>query len=128
MTKHYILATLSSIVIVAAIVIAMFLLMLPQVENLKSEVITKYLNIDSAEFQFVETKHFVTEILSKKYSITQDDINTFEKNDQYNPGNTDPFTPKNEVQDATNNSNEQTAQNNNNNANNSGKPITGTKK
>lgn len=128
MTKHYVISILISIVLVATFVSAMFLIMLPQVEHLSSEVIDKYTRIDTKDFEFVETKHFVTEILSHIYTVNQNDLNTFMNNHLYKPGNSDPFTPKNDVTSSTGNSTGQNAQDKNNNNSNSGKPITGTTK
>ncbi len=128
MGKHYVISILISITLVATFVAAMFLIMLPQVEHLSSEVIDNYTRIDIKDFEFVETKHFVTEILSTAYTISQDDINEFKNSNLYKAGNSDPFTPKDTLTSATNNSTQENAQNQNNNSSNSGEPITGTTK
>lgn len=127
MSKHYAISIIVSIVVVSIFVATMFLIMLPQVESLSSEVISEYTRINSEEYEFVETKQVVKEILSQKHIVTNDDITSYEKNHLYNPGNSDPFTPKDALNTEVQNSNNQNAQQQNNNSNN-GKPIVGTNK
>ena len=132
MSKHYFLATIASLILGAALVATLFLIMLPQVEPLSSEVVPSYQKIVQQDFAFVEDKHFVTEVLSKKYSIDSTDITTYTNTNQYKPGNYDPFTPKAQLNNSTNNSNQTSAENKteNNNSGSTGSSTvqTGSKK
>ncbi|MBR1883462.1 MAG: hypothetical protein IJ809_00685 [Clostridia bacterium] len=112
MTKHYVLSIVASIILVSAIVLVMFLIMLPQVTSLSADVVPSYARVRSDEYEFVETKELVTEILAQNYSIGGEDITTYTNNKQYVPGNYDPFTPTETVTTTTNNSTNQTANQN----------------
>ena len=132
MVKHYVISILGSIILCGAIVFLVYTISLPQIEPLSSEVVPKYTSIENAEFDFVETKHFVTEILSRKYTIDTNDITNFENNKLYVPGNYDPFTPPEKIKETVQNSTQTEANKNNNNSNtssnSSGTVISGTTK
>ncbi len=127
MGKHYVFAVLIAVISCIALILTMFLVTVPQIESLSSDVIPSYSRISTDEYQFVATKHFVEEILSKKYTVDTNDISKFQNNKQYRPGNYDPFTPEQKVEESTNNSSQDKAQENNTN-NNSGTVISGTTK
>ena len=132
MTKHYVLSIIIAIFAVAAIVLVMFLLMLPQVTELQTEVVQKYTRIDSDDYEFVQTKEMVTELLSKKYTVNGDAITTYTNNNQYRPGNYDPFTPEETVSSTTGSSTTSSANANtaasNTTSTRSGAVISGTTK
>ena len=127
MAKHYVLASFISIVISVALVLVLLLISVPQIESLSSDVVPSYSKINSEEFAFIETKHFVTEILSKKYTIDTNDITNYQNNKQYRPGNYDPFTPEEKVKESIDNSSQEKAEENNtnSNSNSSGDVISG---
>lgn len=132
MTKHYVLSVIIAIFVVAALIMTMFLLMLPQVTELSTEVVQKYSKIDSDDYEFVQTKEMVTELLSKKFIVSGDAITTYTNNNQYRPGNYDPFTPEETVTTTTNKSTNTTAKTNTSNSTStstkSGAVISGTTK
>lgn len=117
MAKHWTLAIMISVIVIALVMVALYMIKLPQVENLASEVVPTYEVINSSEFQFVEDKHFVKELLSKKYSIDSTDLNKFKSNKQYKPGNYDPFTPKAQINSSVNSSTQANANSNTTNGN-----------
>ena len=132
MTKHYILSAVIAILVTSALILVMFLLMLPQVADVSADVVPKYARIESDDYEYVETKQLVTEILSKKYALNGEDINRFANNNQYKPGNYNPFTPKDAETNSTKNSTSSKASSSTSSSNStstrSGSTISGTTK
>ena len=130
MIKHYIFASLISIVVCVGLILTLFLISVPQIESLSSDVVQEYSNINPEEYKFVETKHYVSQILNKNYIIDTNDITDYQNNKQYRPGNYDPFTPEEALQESTDTSSQNKAEENNKNSNtnNSGTVVSGTTK
>ena len=89
------------------------IVLVPQIDS-NSEFKESYVGINKMEYQFDSSANDKT--LSKEYNITTSDVNKALKQDKYEQGNINPFTPKKEVTIY----NEPTL----NNGTNSNKPLT----
>lgn len=127
MKKIYIITFSLSVLVTFALCVVAYMLMLPQV-NVTIGDVAKYENVVKEEYKFVKTKDISKEFLQKDYTITAAQINGFLNKNQYRPGNTDPFTIKNNTgsstgdKDNTNNSNNNTGNNTTNNNGGQTKP------
>lgn len=70
------------------------LVLVPQL-NSYSELPETYVGINKDEFKFDSSKK--QETYTKEYTITTSDVNKGLKQDKYDEGNINPFTPKGEV-------------------------------
>ena len=73
------------------IAIIVFLLMLPKQSSAVKGTIKPYEQIQKTQYTFEATRDITSEPLKKQYSISSDDMSGFRYNNQYVPGNTDPF-------------------------------------
>lgn len=67
--------------------------MLPQQVQVVKGNINKYESITKSQYTFESTKDISSDSLVKQYTITDNDMNKFRSNNQYRPGNSDPFSP-----------------------------------
>lgn len=115
MKKIYIITFSLSVLVIFALCVVAYMLMLPQL-NVTTGDVAKYENIVREDYKFVKTKDISKEFLQKDYSITAAQINAFLNKNQYRPGNTDPFTIKNNTSGGTtgdkDNANNNTGSNN----------------
>jgi hypothetical protein len=91
--------------------------MIPQQQASLTGSVQNYERVNSSDYQFVQTKDVSTGSLIKEYRITTSEIASFEKYNQYKAGNSDPFTPASDLNNATNNNNQNNANNNTSNSN-----------
>lgn len=93
MKKVYIITFCISVLSIFSVSIILLMLMLPQQTQVSEVNVKEYEGIKLEEFKFEKTKELQETNLVKDYSITMDDISSFKNNDQYNSGNSDPFSP-----------------------------------
>ncbi len=93
MKKEYILTFCISLVSIVVVFIILLMIMLPQQVQLVQGNINKYEAITKSEYTFESTKDINSDSLVKQYTITDTDMNRFRNNNQYRPGNSDPFSP-----------------------------------
>lgn len=80
-------------VIVIVAVLVLMLVLVPQDKGIG--ILTgDYQQIAKQDYTFSGTK---IETLEKQYVVTQSDVNKGKKNDKFDDGNINPFTPKSEV-------------------------------
>lgn len=91
--------------------------MIPQEQASLIGAVQKYENVNVNDYKFVQTKDISKESLVKEYTITDADLVTFKKYNQYKAGNSDPFTPASDLIDVSNNNNQNNANNNTTNSN-----------
>ena len=99
MNKSYIITFGISILVFASLVLIALMLMTPQQKAVIEGNINKYDTITKSEFTFESTKDITLEALMKQYGISADEMAAFRARNQYNPGNSDPFTDPNAVLD-----------------------------
>ncbi len=101
MNKSYIITFGISVLVLATIGIIALMLFIPQKVNVIEGNINKYETITKSEFTFESTKDISKEALMKEYSISADELAAFKAKNQYNPGNSDPFTPNSTSTEST---------------------------
>jgi hypothetical protein len=92
MKKTYIITFSISVIVMFSVGVISLMLMLPQAVTVDSGTVKEYDGITKSEYTYNQTKDISKESLLKEYNVSNQDINTYEKKDQYNPGNSDPFT------------------------------------
>ena len=93
MKKEYILTFSISLISIIVIFVLLLMIMLPQQVQLSQGNVNKYDAITKSEYTFQSTKDITSDSLIKQYTITDSDMNKFRNNNQYRPGNSDPFSP-----------------------------------
>ena len=93
MKKEYLITLGVSFLVTVSVFVILLMLMLPQQVQLLEGNINKYDSISKSKYTFESTKDISTDTLVKKYAVTSEDMDTFLRNRQYKPGNSDPFTP-----------------------------------
>lgn len=114
MKKVYIITFCISVLSIFSVSIILLMLMLPQQTQVSEVSVKEYEGIKLEEFKFENSKELNETNLIKDYSITMDDINNYKKNDLYNSGNSDPFSPSasaENLQTGTNTQNNTTTSN-----------------
>lgn len=92
MKKEYILTFCISFLVLSTIVVICLMILLPQQTTVLENSIEQYSAIKKSEYTFKETNGLSFDNLIKEYNITDEQISTFRNNNQYIPGNSDPFT------------------------------------
>lgn len=92
MKKTYIITFSISVIVVFSVGIIALMLMLPQSVAVASGTVKEYEGITKSDYTYSQTKDISKESLLKEYNVSSNDITTYETKDQYNPGNSDPFT------------------------------------
>ena len=80
-------------IVIIATVLVLLLVLVPQVTTTGIQT-NKYEPIAKQEYTFDGSE---VENLKKQYGITEQDVNKGKKNNKYEEGNINPFTPNNEV-------------------------------
>lgn len=93
MKKEYILTFSISLIAIIVVFVILLMIMLPQQVQVVQGNINKYESITKSKYTFESTKDISSDSLVKQYTITDNDMNTFRNNNQYRPGNSDPFSP-----------------------------------
>lgn len=96
MKKTFAITFSISVLVLFSIAIIVFMLMLPQKSQVASGSVNEYEKITKSEYTYESTKDITVDSLTHEYVITSEDIARFKKNHQYKPGNSDPFTAKEE--------------------------------
>lgn len=91
MNKNHFMVLGISALAMLTIAIIVFLLMLPKQSSAVKGTIKPYEQIQKTQYTFEATRDITSEPLKKQYSISSDDMSGFRYNNQYVPGNTDPF-------------------------------------
>lgn len=117
MVKKYVLTFSISVLLLFSLCVIMLMIMVPQEQASLSGSVQNYEKVNVNDYKFEQTKDVSKESLIKEYTITDADLATFKKYNQYAAGNSDPFTPTSDLTDATNNNNQNNANNNTTNSN-----------
>lgn len=117
MIKRYVITFSISVLVLFSTCVILLMIMIPQEQTAVTGTIDKYEKVNTADFQFEQTKDITKETLMKEYTIDASDISTFKKYNQYKAGNSDPFTPQTDLTDTSNNNNQDKTNNNTNNSN-----------
>lgn len=104
MDKKYILTFSISFLVLATVVIIALMILLPQTTTIIESSLQKYDAINKSDYLYTKTKDISKEALIQQYTISDTEMTTFKNSNQYNPGNSDPFTPYGEdVEDENDN-------------------------
>lgn len=117
MDKRYIISFSISVIVLFTVGVILLMLMTPQETQSVNTSVKDYDSINKSEYMYTQSKDISKESLVKEYTVTPDDVSKFEQDNQYKPGNTDPFTPKSDIDQATNNSDNDKANQNTTNSN-----------
>src|SRR5574344_2569928 len=112
-TKNYLITFGVSLVVMIAILILVLIIMLPKQSSTVKGTINSYNEISKSEYTFESTKDISSQPLTRKYSVSSDDMNTYKTNSQYQTGNTDPFKPVTDTTTSNSTSTTTTANNTN---------------
>lgn len=93
--KNYLITLGLSVLIMFTIVIIVLMLMLPKQSTVVKGTISSYDQISKSQYTFDSTKDITSEPLTKQYSVTNEDMNSYKSTSQYTTGNNDPFAPLN---------------------------------
>lgn len=107
MNKKYIITFSISVIILFSFGIIMIMLMTPQETQIVETSVTDYSSIGKSDYTYTQTKDITQESLVKEYTISSDDVSSFEQKNVYNPGNSDPFTPSADVNTSASTDNSQ---------------------
>ena len=104
MDKKYILTFSISFLVLATVVIIALMILLPQTTTIIESSLQDYDSINKSDYLYTKTKDISKEALIQQYTISDTEMTTFKNSNQYNPGNSDPFTPYGEdVEDENDN-------------------------
>lgn len=117
MVKKYILTFSISVLLLFSLCVIMLMIMVPQEQASLTGSVQNYEKVNITDYKFEQTKDISSESLIKEYTISDADLAAFKKYNQYQAGNSDPFTPTSDLTTATNNNNQNTANNNTTNSN-----------
>lgn len=101
--KNYLITLFLTLIICVAITIVTLMTNVPQIDTDDLASVEKYLGIVESEFKFDNYKNINNDAMSKEYIVTAEQINKFKYTNSYKPGNSNPFTPKDDLDDSTNN-------------------------
>ncbi|MCX8073983.1 MAG: hypothetical protein N2749_00140 [Clostridia bacterium] len=118
MNKKYIIVFSISVMLMTTLGIIMLMLMTPQQVSVVDIEDKTYTPITRSNYTYTQTKNITKDSLVKEYVINSEDMAYLERQNAYNPGNTNPFTPATE--DTTGGNNNNGGNNGNNNNNNGG--------
>lgn len=93
MDKKYILTFSISFLVLATVVIIALMILLPQTTTIIESSLQDYDSINKSDYLYTKTKDISKEALIQQYTISDTEMTTFKNSNQYNPGNSDPFTP-----------------------------------
>lgn len=117
MGKQAVITFSISVIAISTICVILLMLMIPQQSSNISGSVSNYEQINRSNYTFEKTKDISKDSLVRQYIITPDLLASFNKKNQYNPGNVNPFSTADEVNKSINNSNQNTATNNTTNSN-----------
>jgi hypothetical protein len=104
MDKKYILTFSISFLVLATVVIIALMILLPQTTTIIESSLQDYDSINKSDYLYTKTKDISKEALIQQYTISDTEMTTFKNSNQYDPGNSDPFTPYGEdVEDENDN-------------------------
>ena len=104
MDKKYILTFSISFLVLATVVIIALMILLPQTTTIIESSLQDYDSINKSDYLYTKTKDISKEALIQQYTISDTEMNKIKNSNQYNPGNSDPFTPYGEdVEDENDN-------------------------
>lgn len=93
MDKKYILTFSISFLVLATVVIIALMILLPQTTTIIESSLQDYDSINKSDYLYTKTKDISKEALIQQYTISDTEMTTFKNSNQYDPGNSDPFTP-----------------------------------
>ena len=93
MDKKYILTFSISFLVLATVVIIALMILLPQTTTIIESSLQDYDSINKSDYLYTKTKDISKEALIQQYTISDTEMTTFKNGNQYDPGNSDPFTP-----------------------------------
>lgn len=123
MDKKYILTFSISFLVLATIVIITLMILLPQATIIDAS-LEEYDSISKSDYLYTKTKDISKEALIQQYTISDTEMTTFKNKNQYDPGNSDPFTPYSYNEVIDNNNSSSNSSNNNNSSQNTTDKIT----
>lgn len=91
MSKNSWVILISSVIVVISIAIVMLLILIPQVEV--STTANEYEEIKKSDFTYEPTRDDIDTQLTEQYTVTTNKVTQGINEDNYNPGNENPFTP-----------------------------------
>lgn len=115
MDKKYIITFSISVMVMITLTIVMLMLMIPQQNIITSSELKNYNEILKSEYTFSNSKNISKDTLIQEYDVNSEDMQKYERYNQYKPGNADPFTPKDDLEESNevDNSKENTTNSNN---------------
>lgn len=91
MSKNSWVILISTVIVVIAIAIVMLLILIPQAEV--SMTTEEYESITKLDYTYEPTKEDIDTKLKEQYTVTTNKVSEGIKDDYYDPGNENPFTP-----------------------------------
>ena len=91
MSKNSWVILISTVIVVISIAIVMLLILIPQVEV--STPLEEYQAITKSEYTYEPTKEDIDTKLTEQFTVTTNKVDEGIKEDYYDPGNDNPFTP-----------------------------------
>ena len=116
--KNYIITLGISLLIGIIVTIVVLMTNIPQIDTDDLGSVKEYNGIVNSDYKFENYKNISEENAKKDYVITSDQINKFIYTNSYNPGNTNPFTPKEEVDGSVDDNNNEDTDDKTDNSNN----------
>ncbi len=107
MDKKYILTFSISGIVLMTIAIIMLMLLVPQQKTILESSVKEYSKVTKSNYTYSQTKDISEEALIQVYTITSEDLKTFEAKNLYVAGNADPFTPTEDMNQAIEEDNSQ---------------------
>lgn len=92
MKKEYILTFCISFLVLSTIVVISLMILLPQQTTVIQNNIDEYASIKKSDYTFKQTNMLTFDNLIREYIITDNEMSIFKKNNQFVPGNSDPFS------------------------------------
>lgn len=95
MSKNSWIILISTVIVIVSIAIVLLLILMPQVEV--STTSKQYDEIVKSEYTYEPTKEDIDTKLVEEYTVTSNEVTEGIKEDNYVPGNDNPFTPTDEL-------------------------------
>lgn len=92
MKKEYIITFCISFLVLSTVVVISLMILVPQQTTVIKNTVDEYTSIKKSDYEFKQTNSLTFEELDKRYEITSDEMSIFKKNNQFVPGNSDPFS------------------------------------
>ena len=116
--KNYIITFCITLTICIVTTIVVLMTNVPQIDIDDLASVDNYKGIVKEEYKFENYKNITDNPAEKNYVVTGEQLNKFIYTDSYKPGNSNPFTPKGDVDTSTDNNTDDETDDKTDNSNN----------